>query len=174
MDRASGSGVFARDPDALLDLTELEVSADTADGRTAWRIEGTLREFPRFEPVNVWFDYPIHRHDENGELMNARPGEEQMPWERAAKAAKAAQEVKRIDRELALKTAYEKLSKQGPVRIGELWKELQASMPNADIKTIQTVRNWVDACPFLLLDTEGKTGLVWWVPEAENPPFDEE
>jgi hypothetical protein len=26
MDRASGSGVFARDPDALLDLTELEIS----------------------------------------------------------------------------------------------------------------------------------------------------
>ena len=28
MDRASGSGVFARDPDALLDLTELELSED--------------------------------------------------------------------------------------------------------------------------------------------------
>ena len=28
MDRASGSGVFARDPDALLDLIELEVSDD--------------------------------------------------------------------------------------------------------------------------------------------------
>ena len=26
MDRASGSGVFARDPDALLDLTELELT----------------------------------------------------------------------------------------------------------------------------------------------------
>ena len=26
MDRASGSGVFARDPDALLDLIELEVT----------------------------------------------------------------------------------------------------------------------------------------------------
>ena len=28
MDRASGSGVFARDPDALLDLIELEISED--------------------------------------------------------------------------------------------------------------------------------------------------
>ena len=28
MDRASGSGVFARDPDALIDLVELEVSEE--------------------------------------------------------------------------------------------------------------------------------------------------
>lgn len=173
MDRASGSGVFARDPDALLDLTELEVSADTAKGRTAWRIEGTLREFPRFAPVNVWFDYPIHKHDENGTLASARPGEEQQPWERAAKAAKAAQDVKRADRELALKVAYEKLSRQGPVKVGTLWKELQAANPTMDIKTEQTVRNWVDSCPFLERDKEGRTGLVWMVMETEDVPFDE-
>ncbi|MEG2608962.1 MAG: AAA family ATPase [Lachnospiraceae bacterium] len=135
MDRASGSGVFARDPDALLDLIELEttdeminqeinkalcdtcvdylnhlyddweddVSQDdmcsqiqmlayckkkltrdqslelvkrleaaekNARMMTAWRIEGTLREFPKFEPVNVWFDYPIHKHDTVGVLKD--------------------------------------------------------------------------------------------------------
>ena len=126
MDRASGSGVFARDPDAMLDMTELvptdaireqlhnkaacrvikamldkrghadayglddtlsrhrmltiakeklgladlraidaEVAAaeKKADGMTAWRIEGTLREFARFDPVNLWFDYPVHKPD---------------------------------------------------------------------------------------------------------------
>ncbi|MBQ9000511.1 MAG: hypothetical protein IJ087_01505, partial [Eggerthellaceae bacterium] len=26
----------------------------------AWRIEGTLREFPKFAPVNAWFDWPLH------------------------------------------------------------------------------------------------------------------
>lgn len=139
MDRASGSGVFARDPDALLDLTELEVtdtlrkqqeekltcriaenwlrrfmaegafnevaSQDdrvtpsamldiahrylhpnsyklmnediarakaTLGNRTAWRIEGTLREFPTFKPLNLWFDYPIHRTDEDGVLQDAK------------------------------------------------------------------------------------------------------
>ena len=24
---------------------------------SAWRIEGTLREYPKFAPINVWFDY---------------------------------------------------------------------------------------------------------------------
>ncbi|MEG0904530.1 MAG: AAA family ATPase [Lachnospiraceae bacterium] len=135
MDRASGSGVFARDPDALLDLIELETTAElmnqeinktlcdtcmdylnslyddweddvsqddmcsqmqmlayckkkltrdqslelvkrleaaekNARMMTAWRIEGTLREFPKFEPVNVWFDYPIHKHDTVGVLKD--------------------------------------------------------------------------------------------------------
>lgn len=135
MDRASGSGVFARDPDAMLDMTELEptdaireqlrnrataaVCKDALDrrglqdvysqddvlsrarmldicreqlsladrrqldidieqathramARTAWRIEGTLREFARFEPVNLWFDYPIHQLD-TGLLEDLQP-----------------------------------------------------------------------------------------------------
>ena len=134
MDRASGSGVFARDPDALLDMIELEItdavyaqeenksacalcagalqyylpqrwqelfSQDDAcsstkmleicrqnlaagpladltgqieaakkrvRARTAWRIDGTLREFPKFPAKNLWFDYPRHRPDDSGAL----------------------------------------------------------------------------------------------------------
>lgn len=135
MDRASGSGVFARDPDALLDMSALDLTepcrrarsthlewvemqriADerdptwreraglepqsgpvqltrwAADGMpgevyrelmaaaeairgasrswTAWRIEGTLREFPAFKPVNLWFDYPVHAPDADGSLSD--------------------------------------------------------------------------------------------------------
>lgn len=155
MDRASGSGVFARDPDALLDMIELPVSealqkaeADRAgiemckaalrnsimaldpdkvlsqdDGcsyvrtlatcerllnqyeyglllhslesararlrkRTAWRIEGTLREFERFEPVNVWFEYPVHTADRAGVLGDMKPEEPKKPWQTGAKKNK--------------------------------------------------------------------------------------
>lgn len=74
MDRASGSGVFARDPDAQLDMIQLETSedfmAENADdlSSTAWRLESNLREFPNFKPVNFWFDYPIHRIDDKNIL----------------------------------------------------------------------------------------------------------
>ena len=49
MDRASGSGVFARDPDAQLDMIQLELSEDIAnnvrDGNeTAWRLEMCIRD----------------------------------------------------------------------------------------------------------------------------------
>ena len=83
MDRASGSGVFARDPDAILDMiqlnvkderSQLEKQADKSTGHTpatAWRIAGTLREFPSFDPVNIWFDYPIHLKDKSGVLRFA-------------------------------------------------------------------------------------------------------
>jgi RecA-family ATPase len=75
MDRASGSGVFARDPDAQLDMIQLETDEDfmlqNADNphSTAWRLESSLREFPNFKPVNFWFEYPIHRVDDTGILQ---------------------------------------------------------------------------------------------------------
>ena len=73
MDRASGSGVFARDPDAQLDIIQLELSDDlknnVRDGNaTAWRMESSLREFANIEPINFWFEYPIHRVDTSGVL----------------------------------------------------------------------------------------------------------
>lgn len=74
MDRASGSGVFARDPDAQLDMIQLEADSDflnsyadnTSD--TAWRLECSLREFANFKPKNFWFRYPIHVLDNKGNL----------------------------------------------------------------------------------------------------------
>lgn len=76
MDRASGSGVFARDPDAQLDMIRLELSDDLKNnvcdsGATAWRLESSLREFANITPVNFWFEYPIHRLDTTGELKDA-------------------------------------------------------------------------------------------------------
>ena len=73
MDRASGSGVFARDPDAQLDMIELELSDDVRNmiaenGATGWRLECSLREFQNFTPVEFWFEYPIHRLDQNAFL----------------------------------------------------------------------------------------------------------
>ena len=77
MDRASGSGVFARDPDAQLDMIQLELDDDTEnnvrDGNaTAWRLESSLREFKNITPVNFWFEYPIHRVDSKG-FLKAMP-----------------------------------------------------------------------------------------------------
>lgn len=59
MDRASGSGVFSRDPDAQLDMIELELSDEiknyVRDGNaTAWRLESSLREFPNIKPRHFW------------------------------------------------------------------------------------------------------------------------
>ena len=79
MDRASGSGVFARDPDAQLDMIQLELSDDLKNnvvdnGATAWRLESSLREFANIQPVNFWFEYPIHKLDA-GNTLGAMPAQ---------------------------------------------------------------------------------------------------
>lgn len=171
MDRASGSGVFARDPDAFLDLIELEatealmkqeenkaichtcrqyldahfqwqedLSQDDllssakmiayceekldkwqmkalrkqieeakkqTETMTAWRIEGTLREFPKFKPVNLWFDYPIHRKDESGALQDIQPEEEKPPWKKGSEKNKKSAKDRKAERRKALEEALE-------------------------------------------------------------------
>ena len=185
MDRASGSGVFARDPDALLDLTELEVtdtlrkqqedkqtcritaewlhrfygenafdelvSQDdlvtasrmleiagkslhpnsyrlmmtdiekakaTLANRTAWRIEGTLREFPKFKPLDLWFDYPVHRADEDGVLHDAKY-EGEYDYRKNFEKRKTNGERKK-DRKESIETAFSGVEENGECSISEL------------------------------------------------------
>lgn len=65
IDRASGSGVLARSPDAILTITKL--ASDDPLSKPC-RIEANLREFPDMLPINAWYEFPIHRIDESGEL----------------------------------------------------------------------------------------------------------
>ena len=77
-DRSSGSGVFARDPDAILDLREVNVDGimdkyradhpNACEVLTGWEVSGTLREFAPMQTKRVWFDYPLHVTDDNNYL----------------------------------------------------------------------------------------------------------
>lgn len=60
IDRAAGAGTFARDPDAILTMTQLDTENPAHPEQTAWRIEYVLREFPNKKPVSVWWKYPLH------------------------------------------------------------------------------------------------------------------
>lgn len=185
MDRASGSGVFARDPDALLDLIELEITDDLLKQQqnestrqlcmkqltrwvkgweddisdddmlsaakmlkycdkqlttaahqrlltqieeenkriaafTAWRIEGTLREFPRFPPLNVWFRYPVHVADEDGVLQDLQSeNSRKAPYKRNFSKKKTTAE-KAEDRRQALMTAFSAAVENGTAPITEV------------------------------------------------------
>ncbi|MDO4328736.1 MAG: AAA family ATPase [Lachnospiraceae bacterium] len=201
MDRASGSGVFARDPDAMLDMIELELSEDVlkqeenkavcaacrqyldahfkweddlsqddlcssyqmlnycenkldkwqwaalqrilgpvrvkAKAITAWRIEGTLREFPKFPPVNLWFDYPIHRADQVGILNDIQPDIEKPSWQKNFKKKRTPEELKK-DRMDSLEMNYESIlsfSEDGKVTV----KDLSEAMGKSE----DTVRRYI-------------------------------
>lgn len=219
MDRASGSGVFARDPDALIDMIELEVTEDVqkaeldkeivalcirymdrnamywrddvsqddmcvartmldlckrrltgkvyedllADidaaekvvkSRTAWRVEGTLREFPKFAPVNMWFDYPCHRIDESGILGDLDSDGVQPPWKKAANKSKRGREQKNRSKEKAFEDAVQNCNAGLPPTL----KDLQDwySSEGADVSE-RTIRNWVKKFGFFI---DKNTGTV--------------
>ena len=75
-DRASGSGVFSRDPDAIVTLTNEGASeedrmawydahhekrdVESALRLTRWQVDFSVREFATPQPMHVWFDYPRH------------------------------------------------------------------------------------------------------------------
>lgn len=120
MDRASGSGVFARDPDAQLDMIQLELSEDIENnvrdgGATAWRLESSLREFPNITPVNFWFEYPLHRIDTAGTLGS-------MPAQGTPKAAKVNNAKTKSPEAAAeeFRTAYNALNVDGKVTVSDM------------------------------------------------------
>lgn len=207
MDRASGSGVFARDPDAMLDMTELTITdaireqlhnkaacrvikamldkrghADAygpddalsksrmltiakkklgladlraidaevaaaqkkADSMTAWRIEGTLREFASFAPVNLWFDYPVHKLD-SGLLEDLQPDSDfrtlgakgaSRRWGDKAKQSK--------DRKAELDTAFEACMMDGEVTVYSLGEYMDLKPRTVKSRLKEDGRFWID------------------------------
>lgn len=147
IDRSSGSGVFARDPDAILDMIPLAVEqeksvfdeeADRAAGiapAPAFRITGTLREFPAFRPVNLWFRYPIHEADTTGLLkMAAEEGSLIDLQAKGRKAGNAAQKSEKEKRIVELEDAFKILSDNGkPVDL-----EAMAQYFDVSEKTVRT------------------------------------
>ena len=68
IDRASGSGVFARDPDAILTLTPHEEEYHLV-------LEGTLRNFPTPDKQVVEFSWPNFIHKPDLEANLRKPGQ---------------------------------------------------------------------------------------------------
>lgn len=131
IDRASGSGVFARDPDAQLDMIQLELDDDLSnnvrDGNaTAWRMESSLREFENFKPINFWFEYPIHRLD-NSNLEKANA--EGSPL---ANLSKSGKRTSRDDRREMLDTAFNMCAESGFTHVSDMAEYL-----GVDEKTIR-------------------------------------
>lgn len=193
MDRASGSGVFARDPDAMIDMIELELPAATIDQEinkavckacrqfleahvtdrtwteelsqddllmaskvteycrnaigdskwksdifekqisdaaararlmTAWRLEGTLREFAKFDPVNCWFRYPIHIPDESGVLSDIEPETEISGHQKMIEARKKKAEKEKAENLNQIEIAFEGLQVDGSAAVADIAEEI--------------------------------------------------
>lgn len=72
MDRGSGSGAFARDATAIIDMVELTPKEPPKDGARAFKFEFTTRDYRTPAPLYVWFRHPIFELAKPGELDGAR------------------------------------------------------------------------------------------------------
>ena len=78
IDRGAGSGVFVRDADALVDISNLEPGNDAPDlvktlvkeGERPMVLSFVLRDFPDIEEQKIWFKFPLHYIDTAGLLEN--------------------------------------------------------------------------------------------------------
>lgn len=189
MDRASGSGVFARDPDALLDMIELDLTEDIVKQQqnreacricehhlaqaapsalanapqddllnrnaaaqlcrdnmsneqyqalaaemkasdvyvsqmSAWRIEGTLREFPKFPPRNIWFRYPVHEIDLLGVLKDLQSDVDLTTQQRATRNGHKRQseiaKAKAADKSAELVNTFDMCAFDGKISVDDM------------------------------------------------------
>lgn len=164
-DRASGSGVFARDPDALIDMTELDVDEDVygkimvantpkidkfgvdkfAVGceavekykkMRAFRLEFVLREFETPAPMNVWFQYPVHYLDKEGYLSEADIYD---PATKGMKKAQSNAAKRREEKSEQLEQAFNVLT------AGMEDKQIERSeLANYFGKSEKTIRRWME------------------------------
>lgn len=77
IDRGAGSGVFARDADAIVDISNLDPGNDASDvvkelmkQERPMELSFVLRDFKDVDPIKVWFKFPVHYVDSENLLEN--------------------------------------------------------------------------------------------------------
>lgn len=82
IDRGAGSGAIGRNGDALLDVSPLFLDEehqqllneryrryDIGENALAYRVEGVVRDFPRFRSIDVVWTYPVHTVASTGDRL---------------------------------------------------------------------------------------------------------
>lgn len=164
MNRGSGSGVFARDPDALIDFSELGgITAEAYEqGRKldglktsaflrAFRVEPTLREFRPKAPFDVWFGCPLHVRDESGVLSAFNP-------EGLSKKTDEQKRLETLAKQNELDSACERLMRdRDEFNRRELVAEL-ADTPG--LTSLNSIKAWLDSSAKFECVTRGNRAVV--------------
>lgn len=176
MDRASGSGVFARDPDVIFDMTELVMTEEVrsrffhqysdfiTDERarsekleelksaTAYRASLILREFASPEPFDLFFLYPVHEPDEFELLKDLYPEGINPLLKRKSTA-----EQREDNRQDKLDEAFEHFTElKGEVAMADVMDYLKASQKTV-IRYVQESGNYFIFDGVILTKEQGRS-----------------
>lgn len=112
-------------------LSEIETIKRTVRQRTAWRLDGTLREFPKFEPKNLWFRYPVHVEDTIGVLKDLQSESEMHPYQRGNQKrgakTKETYAAQKADKKAAFENAFNACNLDGTVTVQNMAEYLGVS-----------------------------------------------
>lgn len=143
LDMASGSGVFGRDPDASLAIEPVRAESDDEDA-TPWRVSFTLREFKEPAPVDIWFSWPCHIVDVDGEIKDAEKSSHDERSDRTTQANKDRAKKSHDAINEALTKAAENIAEQGEKTTIENLLTMLPAKVNGKPKTEKKLRNWLD------------------------------
>ena len=134
IDRGAGSGVFARDADAIVDISNLDPGNDASDvvkelmkQERSMELSFVLRDFKDIEPIKVWFKFPVHYVDSENLLENCYV---EGSWE--ANAGKNPNRKSEDEKRRIVEEAFYECQVDGRARTSEM-----AKYADMDAKTIK-------------------------------------
>lgn len=139
IDRGAGSGVFVRDADALVDISNLEPGNDAPDmvktlvkeGERPMVMSFVLRDFKDIEEQKIWFKFPLHYIDEANLLEKCY-----VEGSSEANFAKNPNRISADEKKRIVEFAFEQCEKDGYARLSEM--EVYADV------NVKTLRKYVN------------------------------
>lgn len=183
MDRAAGSGVFARAPDAVISMSPLEPpegEADALGDATAWRLEAVLREFPPMKPFDVLYKFPRHYVESTGSCSTWQvTGADPYASGRRAKKRREAEE--RSARGELMREAFgrcvadhetEEVNGTFGATAAAMWERMGKDPASGRRPTKRSISNWADEewCPIERVDVSdsGKPRYLFRLAGADD------
>lgn len=152
MDRMSGSGVFARDADAIVDMSQLEIEEGSdihraMEGATGWRVSATLREFRSPEPIDLIWRYPRFFRDASGMLKRCEEEGRANPLRKVNRARKKSASAYHADIVAAIGRAVDAARAEGaaPTREEVMGRMNADSQWTGDEVTSTKITSWTQA-----------------------------
>ena len=123
IDRGAGSGVFSRDADALIDISNLDPGNDAPDlvkslvkeGERPMVMSFVLRDFKDIDEQKIWFRFPLHYIDEANLLEKCH-----IEGSSEANFSHAPNRISDDEKRRIVEFAFEMCQKDGYARFSEM------------------------------------------------------
>lgn len=135
IDRSSGSNVFSRYCETIIDLIELDTTKEAnADKRRGFSVDIVSRDYPSINGYRVWFDYPLFNPASGDELKTAGTKKTFIKEKVSMKTA----EEKKADNVKAFESKFDALQNHGKVKSAEMRKAY-------NVKTDRTISRYIES-----------------------------